>query len=540
MLTRKYNKHGRDVGTAMRSQSRRRGAMNVSTLLALAFLLLAILIGLLILGSRNHRQNDSPQLLLYCAAGLRYPLEPVVEQYRKECGVDVRVQYGGSQSLLSQLEVSRTGDLFLAADDSYLAVAKSKGLVAETIPLAVMRPVLVISPAAKALPTSIAQLLELRWRIACGNPGAAAIGSVTRTFLEASGQWEAFEEQVTTTGVFKATVNDVANDVKLGSVDAGIVWDATAAQYPELRVVRVPELSEARSNVEIGVLESAKNPTAALHFARYVAACDRGLKQFAASHYEVVDGDIWEDVPRMTFFAGSVNRRALEQTLEAFRQREGIDLTTVYNGCGILTGQMRIAAAGEGGGFPDTYMACDVYYLDTVKDWFQEAVNVSDTDIVIAVQKGNPKDIRSLKDLTRPGIRVAVGQPDQCTIGALTRRLLEHEGLYEPVLNSNVVTQTATSALLVPTVTSKSADAALAYRTDTLAEQDKVDIITVDSDLSKAIQPYSIAKSSRHKELGRRLYQAIAKSRAAFESAGFHWRLEDSPTVPKQDQPSMQ
>ena len=122
----------------------------------------------------------------------------------------------------------------------------------------------------------------------------------------------------------------------------------------------------------------------------------------------------------------------------------------------------------------------------------------------------------------------------------LTRRLLEHEGLYEQMLTSNVVTQTATSALLVPAVTSKSVDAALAYRTDTLAEQDKVDIITVESDLSKAIQPYSIAKSSRHKELGRRLFRAIARSRDAFESAGFHWRLQDSASPPIQNPPSPQ
>ena len=171
-------------------------------------------------------------------------------------------------------------------------------------------------------------------------------------------------------------------------------------------------------------------------------------------------------------------------------------------------------------------MACDVYYLETVRDWFQEAVNVSDTDIVIAVQKGNPKGIQTLQDLARPGMRVAVGQPDQCTIGVLTRRLLEHEGLYDQLLKENVVTQTATSALLVPAVTSKSADAALAYRTDTLAERDKVDVVTVESELSKAIQPYSIARSSHHKELGRRLFRAIARSRIAFEAAGFHWRLK--------------
>ncbi len=343
--------------------------------------------------------------------------------------------------------------------------------------------------------------------------------------------------QINDSGVFKPTVNEVANDVKLGSVDAGIVWDATAVQYPELEVVDVPELEAGTASVDIAVLTSAKDPTAALHFARYVSARDRGLQAFASKRFQVVVGDVWEDVPQLTFFAGSVNRRALEPIIMAFQQREGVEINTVYNGCGILTGQMRVAAGNMGRGFPDTYMACDVYYLDTVKDWFQEAVNVSDTDIVIAVQKGNPKGIQTLRDLTRPGIRVAIGQPDQCTIGVLTRRLLEHEGLYDQLLKENVVTQTATSAMLVPAVTSKSADAALSYRTDTLAESDKVDVVTVESELSKAIQPYSIARSSHHKELGRRLYQAIAKSRDAFESAGFHWRLTDG-SAPNEKTPA--
>ena len=326
----------------------------------------------------------------------------------------------------------------------------------------------------------------------------------------------------------------MANDIKLGSVDAGIVWDTTAAQYPELEIVHVPELDAGEASVDITVLNSATNPTAALHFARYVSACDRGLQVFAETHFDVVEGDIWEDVPQMTFFAGSVNRRALDPIIKAFEQREGVRLNTIYNGCGILTGQMKVLADNKDRGFPDTYMACDVYYLETVKDWFQEAVNVSDTDIVIAVQKGNPKEIHALTDLLKSGVRVAIGQPDQCTIGVLTRLLLEHEGIYDQLLKDNVVTQTATSALLVPAVTSKSADAALAYRTDTLAESDKVDVITIDSELSKAIQPFSIAKSSKQKNLARRLYLTIARSRNAFESAGFHWRLDgDDPADTK-------
>ena len=37
--------------------------------------------------------------------------------------------------------------------------------------------------------------------------------------------------------MFKPTVNEVANDVKIKTVHAGIVWDATVRQYPELETV---------------------------------------------------------------------------------------------------------------------------------------------------------------------------------------------------------------------------------------------------------------------------------------------------------------
>jgi len=73
---------------------------------------------------------------------------------------------------------------------------------------------------------------------------------VTRKALEKitigdTNRWQQLEQHVTAKGVFKPTVNDVASDVKLGSVDAGIVWDATASMpgfRDQLQVVEVPEL----------------------------------------------------------------------------------------------------------------------------------------------------------------------------------------------------------------------------------------------------------------------------------------------------------
>ena len=249
--------------------------------------------------------------------------------------------------------------------------------------------------------------------------------------------------------------------------------------------------------------------------------------------YEPVDGDVWSESPELIFYAGAVNQQALEPVITAFELREQATVNTVYNGCGILTAQMRSINQEQQSGFPDIYMACDVYYLDSVAEWFQDVVHVSSADIVIVVQKGNPKEIHGLTDLTRPGLRVAIGQPEQCTIGVLTRKLLEAKGIYREILEENVVTETLTSALLIPSITTGSADVALAYVTDTIAERDKLDVIRIDSSSARAVQPFSVARSSDHKYLGRRLFDTISRSREVFEAAGFDWGLRGhSKTTP--------
>jgi molybdate transport system substrate-binding protein len=474
-------------------------------------------------GSRP--ETPATELFMYCAAGLRLPVEQIVADYRRDYGVSVQIQYGGSNTLLSQMGVARTGDLYLAADDVYLRLAREQALVRETVPLAVMRPVIVVRAGNPKRIHGVRDLLRDDVKTSLANPDQAAIGRSTRELLEAAGQWNAVEAHVTRTGVFKPTVPEVANDVKLGSVDAAIVWDATLALYPTLEAVRVPEWESGVSHVEVGVASDSRRPTAALRFARYLSARDRGLLRFREHGFETVEGDKWSERPEIAFFCGSVNRRAVESVVADFQRREGVVVNTVYNGCGILTAQMRtIRDQRAGSGFPDSYMACDRYYLETVKDWFQDGVEISETAVVIAVPKGNPAGIERVQDLTKPGVRVSVGQPDQCTIGVLTRQVLKAEGIYDEVMK-NVVTQTASSAMLIPTVTTGSVDATLAYATDTRAESDKVDAIAIASPAATAIQPFAIARSSDYKNLSRRLLRALANSRHAFETAGFHFRL---------------
>lgn len=485
------------------------------------------------MGDRNRSQPgaEANELKVLCAAGIRLAMEPIAEQYEEDYGVKIIFDFQGSGTLLSNMKVDKSGDLYLAADDSYIKRAQDAGLVQEEVPLGKMRPVILVQGDNPHQIQGIEDLLQDDIRVALGNTGQAAVGKKTKKLLTASGHWQELEKHVTENGTFLPTVNEIANAVKAGHMDAAIVWDATAAQYPKLKAIRTKELDAGTASITIGVLTGSDAPTEALRFARYVGARDKGLELFEKNGFEVVEGDIWQEKPEITFFAGAVNQRALEPIIHDFQKREGVTVNTKFNGCGILTGDMKIVPdQSTKDGFPDIFMACDIYYLEQVQEWFQEGVNVSDTDIVIAVPKGNPNEIKSLKDLANPGLRVTLGQPKQCTIGVLTRHLLKTEdatspGIYDAVMK-NVVAETTSSALLVPSITTKTADATLAYKTDCQAEQDKIEIIPIDSPAAKAIQPYSIAKTSQKKHLAHRLYEAIARSRDKFESAGFNWRLE--------------
>ena len=111
--------------------------------------------------------------------------------------------------------------------------------------------------------------------------------------------------------------------------------------------------------------------------------------------FRVSGGDLWADVPELSVFAGSMLRPAIDETITAFEEREGVRVSRVYNGCGILVAQMK------GGQVPDAYFACDTEFMEQVPDLFPEPVDVSQNELVILVQKGNPHNIGSLRDLTQ-------------------------------------------------------------------------------------------------------------------------------------------
>lgn len=239
---------------------------------------------------REHQARPGPiehPLIVYVAPTSRIPLEAIAADYERETGQCVELRFGPSEDILTKVRLSsptEPADLFIPADDSYIHQARGMGLTAEVIPVA---RVIAVVLTAKGNPKGIAtwsDLLKEGVRVAVPNP-AAAVGKLAREHLINTRKWDSLRPHVVDAG----TVTDAANAAKAGGVDAAIVWDAVAKgpNYKEQTIVAVPELAAVIGRVEITVLTQSRDPAAALRFARYVGATDRGLAHFRAAGFVV-------------------------------------------------------------------------------------------------------------------------------------------------------------------------------------------------------------------------------------------------------------
>ena len=510
--------------------SRQHGAMRTTVMLALGSLVAlgVLLLGLMSLSGAFTDDVHEESLLVYCAAGMKKPVTEAIEQYEKELGVRVRVIYGNSGFLLGQIGLKREGDLYIPADASYVeqgrayvdpATNEATPLLAEAIPLAQFRLCIAVQP---GNPKNIATLEDLLRNDVTFSRAApkAGVGKMTKQMLEQAGRWDAI---VAATKVEKQTVNEVAQDVQIGAVDAGFVWDTLAKQHG-LDVVYPPEFDAGVATIQAAVLTDTKQPTAALRFARFLAAPERGKLLFDKYHYGRLPGDKWAVQPRITLYSGTVSRPAIEEMLEAFRRREGVDLRIVFNGCGNLVSMMK------SGQMPDAYLACDISYRPWMEDTFKQPRIVSEMDLVMLVRPGNPDNITTLEDLTRPQLKVGIANPEHSALGGVTRAMLRDAGLYDAVMRNGPVLNAGGDLLVQNMLGGKTLDAVVVYGANCLHIGEEAQIIRLDRPGAVAVQPWWRRENSDHPQLMDRLYHAItsAQGRSRYEQAGFRFMAADN------------
>ena len=215
--------------------------------------------------------ETKPTVDLLAAAGWRAELRSVLAAIRDDPAaaatldhIDLRLRYGGSGQLVGLQKAGARCDLFLAADASYLDALT----VCDRLPIRSQRAGLLLGPGA-AVP-DWGDLLDGRATLSIARAESAAISRVVREHV-GEATWDRLK---TAAKIHRFDVVEAANDAaRLNVCDAALVWDTTAARYPDCRFVVPPELAGAVGSVELGVLTDRP---VVIGFAAAIAAGLRG------------------------------------------------------------------------------------------------------------------------------------------------------------------------------------------------------------------------------------------------------------------------
>ncbi len=229
--------------------------------------------------------GESPQLTLYCGAGIRPPVAEAVEEFRRREGVTVECDYAGSEVLLSRIKLAERGDLYMPGEVYYVDLAREQGLVATSKTVCYFVPVILVQKGNPKGIQGLEDLLRPELKVGLGDAEACAIGRQCAMIFEKSG---IDAEQIDRHVDFRSmTVNELANSVKVEALDAAIVWDGVAATVADTTdVVPIPLQQNVVSTVAIGMLASSDRPERAARFVEFLTS-PRGREIFRKHHYTV-------------------------------------------------------------------------------------------------------------------------------------------------------------------------------------------------------------------------------------------------------------
>ena len=219
--------------------------------------------------------------------------------------------------------------------------------------------------------------------------------------------------------------------------------------------------------------------------------------------------------PKIVVFAAASLKTAFTGIADRFKAANGAEVDFDFGGSSDLATQLNNGAAA------DVFASADTANMDKVAKTGLLAgspVNFASNTLVIVVARGNPKNITSLRDLTRPGLSVVVcAQPVPC--GSAARRVEDSAGVQlTPVSEETSVTD------VLNKVTTGQADAGLVYVSDARSAGDKVTTVQFPEAASAVnVYPIAVLKGSAHPDLAPKFVDLVtgAEGQNILGQAGF-------------------
>jgi len=176
----------------------------------------------------------------------------------------------------------------------------------------------------------------------------------------------------------------------------------------------------------------------------------------------------------LSIFAAAGAKPPLDEICSKFGEQCENRVEINYGGGGEVLNQMILSRSG------DVYIAPEQRFMEMALN--KQAIepetikNIAYMVPVIAVKKGNPKNLASLDDLAKPGISVAVTRVETTLLGKYAPEIFEKAGLAEAIEN-NIVTEAARPDNILTMLVMGQVDAGITWHFYQTQAPDQIEII---------------------------------------------------------------
>jgi molybdate transport system substrate-binding protein len=269
----------------------------------LTIFILFILIGCNSLSSTPSEMR-SPQLIVFAAASLTESFTVMADEFETgHPGVEVLLNFAGSQTLRVQIEQGAQADVFASANQQHADDLLAANLIEEPVIFAHNQLVVIMPAANPASVKTLADLAQPNLKLILGGP-TVPIGGYARQALEKMNGDPTlspnFSRQVLDNLVSEEdTVKGVVAKVQLGEADAGIVFvsDLTPTVADDVTTLAIPPEFNVIADYPIAVVSDSDRPDRlARQFIDFVLS-PQGQNILAEHNFQPIQAEAGESKP---------------------------------------------------------------------------------------------------------------------------------------------------------------------------------------------------------------------------------------------------
>jgi molybdate transport system substrate-binding protein len=194
---------------------------------------LGIIVSLLLISTGYSGEKEKVESIMVGAgAGLKPALDPLGKLFKEKTGIKVEYAYLCSAMVLTNMQLTRTGDAMVPGSQHYMDLAIEKGVIdPESVAIAgYMIPVIAVQ---KGNPHNITCLEDLKkpgLKVGVGEAEALAVGRLTVKMLKELGLYEDIMKNVVLTA---GSASKLVLPLAMKNLDAEINWMATCLAFAD-------------------------------------------------------------------------------------------------------------------------------------------------------------------------------------------------------------------------------------------------------------------------------------------------------------------